>query len=186
MTIKEALVSLNPEDDSLWTGDGLPTVEAVQILLGDESITRAQITEADPSFCRDQAKVRTQPPVGAAKDRGPSLEEQLHDLDVQIEKLLTEQNRITNQIDVLSRKRGAVQTRIYGTDTSGSDTQARIDYIKKQNELRAARVAKRNRNVTESDLVALTGRAPIDQAMARKNTRGTQRPARPAPKSTQE
>jgi hypothetical protein len=183
MTIKEALVSLNPEDDSLWTEDDIPTVEAVQILLGDESITRAQITEADPAFYRNRA---TQPPASVAKDREPSLEEQLHDLDVQIEGLLSEQNRIAAQADVLSRRRGALQTRIYGTDTSASDTQGRIDYIRSQNALRAARVAQRNRNAASIDMVALTGKAPIDQVMTRKNTRGTQRPVHVLPKPTQE
>lgn len=51
-----ALVALDPEDDSHWTGQGLVKVSAVQSFLGDEEITRKMISEAAPGFDREKAR----------------------------------------------------------------------------------------------------------------------------------
>ena len=53
MDIKTALQHLDMANDDLWTDDGLPRVGAVKELTGDTSITRAQITAADPTFTRN-------------------------------------------------------------------------------------------------------------------------------------
>ena len=52
--IKTALVHLDPENEDHWTADGRPRMDAVQRLLGDETITRAMVTNADPDFTREK------------------------------------------------------------------------------------------------------------------------------------
>ena len=52
MEIKEALAQLDGIDDSHWTADGAPAVEAVSEIVG-QKVTRAQITDAAPKFSRE-------------------------------------------------------------------------------------------------------------------------------------
>lgn len=54
--IKEALAKLDVNNDNHWTADGLPKVDTVKLLAKDQSLDRAAITNADPSFSRESAK----------------------------------------------------------------------------------------------------------------------------------
>lgn len=54
MTLTEALQSLDPANDSHWTGQGLPMVDIVRELAGDENVTRAAINEVAPDLTRDK------------------------------------------------------------------------------------------------------------------------------------
>ncbi len=58
MTLNEALGALDPENEYLWTEEGLPRMEAIERLLVDRSVSRKDVTDADPEFCRDVARVR--------------------------------------------------------------------------------------------------------------------------------
>ena len=58
MEIKEALAALNPTNDAHWTRDGLPAMKAVETLVGDSSIKRQDVTDADPEFDREVAAQR--------------------------------------------------------------------------------------------------------------------------------
>jgi hypothetical protein len=51
-TIRAALQSLDHEDNSLWTNQGIPQVKAVEKVLGI-AISRGQIEDAFPGFKRD-------------------------------------------------------------------------------------------------------------------------------------
>lgn len=50
--IKAALEALDPKDNSAWTEQGLPKVEAVCQLVEDNEVTRADIEAALPGFVR--------------------------------------------------------------------------------------------------------------------------------------
>ena len=50
--IKDALLTMDPTDDTQWTQDGAPTIEAVKALTGNASITRSEVTHAWPEFNR--------------------------------------------------------------------------------------------------------------------------------------
>ena len=52
MDIKEALAQLDSMEDSHWTADGAPAVDAVSGLVG-KKVTRADITNAAPKFSRE-------------------------------------------------------------------------------------------------------------------------------------
>jgi hypothetical protein len=60
-----------------------------------------------------------------------------------------------------------------------SETEARQNYIRKQTELRRQKHLATSDLLKGVDLKKLDPRAPIDRAMARKNTRGAQRPNHP-------
>lgn len=62
------------------------------------------------------------------------------------------------------------------------DQKARMDYIKSQTRNRAERAGSAAEVLSKLNL-ANVGKSPLDQAMARKTQRGTQRPQYPAPKS---
>lgn len=50
--IQDALNRLDPTNENHWTADGLPKVETVRFLAGDQNITREQIQKTDPQFTR--------------------------------------------------------------------------------------------------------------------------------------
>lgn len=52
--IRAALELLDPKDNSAWTEQGLPKVEAVCQLVEDNEVTRADIEAAFPGFTRQQ------------------------------------------------------------------------------------------------------------------------------------
>ena len=54
--IKDALAALDPAVDAQWTPEGLPTVEAVVAITGDQGMTRAMIAAVAPEFTRAVAE----------------------------------------------------------------------------------------------------------------------------------
>lgn len=61
--ISGAVNALDPGNDDHWTNSGLPAVEALKDLLG-EDVTRAQIIEAVGDYTREKAAAgTTQPPA---------------------------------------------------------------------------------------------------------------------------
>lgn len=55
-TLIEAIQSLDPENDEVWTAGGQPTVAAVAGASGMPGVTRARITMAIPGFDRNKAR----------------------------------------------------------------------------------------------------------------------------------
>lgn len=53
--IEEALAKLDPTNDNHWTADGLPRIDTVKMLAGDQGLTRDSITAVSPTFNREQA-----------------------------------------------------------------------------------------------------------------------------------
>jgi hypothetical protein len=66
----ELLKTLDPTDDTLWTEDGLPSLSAVQALLGDNAITRDDINKVALGLVRANVAEYTVPAkkVKKAKD----------------------------------------------------------------------------------------------------------------------
>lgn len=55
--IKAALEKLDTSNANHWTSEGLPRLETVKMLVGDQSVTREQVTQAYPGFTRASATV---------------------------------------------------------------------------------------------------------------------------------
>lgn len=72
MKIRKALRGLSPDDDAVWTENGLPQITAVWPIVG-QRLTRAQITDAAPDFNRSNPVL---PEDGSAEpDPSPSDQE---------------------------------------------------------------------------------------------------------------
>lgn len=54
--IKAALAGLDPANDDVWTSSGQPLVDTIRKAIGDDTITRQDITNADPAFSREALK----------------------------------------------------------------------------------------------------------------------------------
>lgn len=52
MNLRVALSELNPGDDDHWTAQGLPLIEKLKELTGDDTLNRKIITEQFPTFVR--------------------------------------------------------------------------------------------------------------------------------------
>lgn len=50
--IRDVLASLDVSNDNHWTSEGLPKLETVRFLAGDQTLTREQVTKSDPTFSR--------------------------------------------------------------------------------------------------------------------------------------
>lgn len=53
--IKNALGELDTKNDDHWTAGGLPSMDRMKALVGDENLTRAQVSDAAPGFNRSNA-----------------------------------------------------------------------------------------------------------------------------------
>lgn len=185
MDIKEALIQLDPEMNEQWTEDGLPLVDSVKELTGNEELTRQDITDADPTFNRDLARSRPIKNSGGEPPAPPGLDDvkkesvTKRDLDDQINELGVELSVIQNHIALLTKERNRVQQEEFNNRSSASDTLGRMKYIRSQSEQRKLR-----HEQSQLALKALGGvanvdpRSKLDQSMARKTARGTQRPTR--------
>lgn len=50
--ILDALLKLDINNDDHWTSDGLPRMDAIELIVGSKNITRQQVTAAKPGFSR--------------------------------------------------------------------------------------------------------------------------------------
>lgn len=170
--IKEALRQLDPQDDAQWTEDGLPRVDAVAKLVGNPELTRAQITEADSSFCRETAvenaeedDVTEQVRDGQEEKEGSrkvTLKEQIDELDDRLVELIETENRLNAEIARVRAKLVHLKMR-YERQTPQDDTKTRMTYIKQQHQIRMQRAG-------------LTSK--LDQAMGVRKSQHGGRPSR--------
>lgn len=69
MDIKEALAQLDSMEDSHWTADGAPAVDAVSTLM-EKKVTRAEITNAAPKFSRENMDLTEVETTNAVSEEG--------------------------------------------------------------------------------------------------------------------
>jgi len=217
MDILEALKQLDPKNDEHWTGDGLPRMDAVEALVGDESIKRADVTAASPDFNReaaaatatfdgtDELTIDDMPEGAYSPDSELTLQEQLADWEAA--QARDEESNKPSPMDILQAQRAELEQRLVGVSKkeaklrekrrvienqisaigkridqitpSNYDQSEIMRYIRNQNSINQDKAAKR-RLLQESgvaEIIRGTGKAPIDQAMAkRKPARGSERP----------
>lgn len=70
--IKAALAKLEVTNDNHWTSDGLPRLETVRLLAGDQTIAREALTIAAPGFTRASAYAAQSAPA-ATPDPEPNV-----------------------------------------------------------------------------------------------------------------
>ncbi|MEG0322883.1 MAG: hypothetical protein RR619_02725 [Raoultibacter sp.] len=74
--IVEALKQLDTSNDNHWTADGFPKMEFMKFKTGIPDLTRADINEAAPEFCRSNPVVN-EPEVKEERSADPDLHAQL-------------------------------------------------------------------------------------------------------------
>lgn len=197
IALKDALESLDPANDAQWTADGLPRMDVVETLVDNKAITRKDVTEADPEFCRWVANLRREAaqkakeaeekqdetrPEMQRQEETPKInpEEQLRaditTLDEQIRELGVEKNAIDKIIIKTQSQRDALQEKSFGSHSAKEDTKARMVFIKSQNKARAERYERGRKILQIVGKDALNPKCRLDQAMMRKTARGTRRP----------
>jgi hypothetical protein len=62
MSLLDTLKGFSPEDDSLWTDDGLPSIDAVKAATGDKKVTREAINKAALGLTRTNVAEYVAPP----------------------------------------------------------------------------------------------------------------------------
>lgn len=206
--IRAALAQLDPKDDKHWTSDGAPRMDAVERLVGanvsrgDVRSAAPRFSRENPVLedapVSDPAPVEEDDPVLA---EGPVEEDELepaedHRLDEPMDELEKALLEAQAEHDEAVRAAAAAKARVdqarskvdevIATREAGVSPNANMEsiqqYLQRQKELREARgMARRvlaEGGISEEILRQLTGHAPIDQAMARKRARGTERPNR--------
>jgi len=73
--IREALTKLDPANDDHWTGEGYPAIDAVNKLVPG-TVKRAEITEAAPTFTRENPKLEAEPLPKEQSPTEPSGQDQ--------------------------------------------------------------------------------------------------------------
>lgn len=63
------LKSLDPFDETVWTDDGLPALDAVKALVGDSELTRDDINKVALGLLRDNVATYTAPPKASKKQK---------------------------------------------------------------------------------------------------------------------
>ncbi len=198
MEIKEALAQLDHANDEHWTADGAPRVEVVAELTGNKDLKRKDITDAAPKFTRQTEKdedVAEQ----AEESLAPETVEQALALKAEdfvadrglfpaAIKLMDDHiNDMVNEINDLKIEVERVRAQLASLRQFEIDTSPKINansaFIKRQNEIRAAKVAKRQAalgQLTAEDLKEAFGtKSPLDEALSsRKAEAGSTRPAR--------
>lgn len=189
--LKEALASLDVNNDNHWTSDGLPRVDTVKFLSGDQSLDRLTISSAFPLFTRYntvfEATETVLPPVDAvvtitSSEPDPDLETVISETDVttsdvdeetalreRLAKLRGWKGELDNEIAEISGKLDAIiekqEAEPAQNAISGYLRQAKRDLQMRAN----ARSAIAESGVDLAELAAVAGPSPIDQALSRRN-----------------
>jgi hypothetical protein len=72
LSIEDALKQLDPKNNDHWTADGLPRIDAVRSLTGDQTIGREAVEKASPGFNREAAGGENRPGTPPAAPAAPS------------------------------------------------------------------------------------------------------------------
>ena len=183
--ILEVLRSLDPQDDNHWTDEGMPKLEVVQNLAGDEEITREMITEAAPLFSRVNP-LETPDNVSTDAPEEPDPAETETKIEIATKEATDADKEVQAAMDKRSaaeKKRDHLLTeREKSSEPLHVQNQKEIQrFIKSQNQQRVDRAERRRqflKGMSPQDLQDLAGKAPIDIAMQRNKARGMRRPQR--------
>lgn len=190
----KTLQKLDPTNDAHWTQNGQPNLAAVQELANDVTIKRKDITDAAPLLNRDAAIADKNAAAAPPPDPEPELDAlapvplpptngfeeaqarnvELKELSKELE-LLREKRRQANvDFDVAQKKLDKL-IEAGGFENETFDT-TMAAYKAAQVHVRQGRA--NNRDVVKAlkEAGIFNTAAPIDNAMARKNTRGANRP----------
>ena len=191
--ILEALAKLDVANDNHWTGDGLPRIDTVRMLVANPGLGRDDITKVAPDFSRQnpvvpgtetvvvEQPVVEQPVVAQPVVAQPVADENAQaELKEQIEAAMKVVDAAMGDVDSAQKALREAQNKLDDLITlreSSAGTETNMDaiqsYLKSQQGIlvdRARRTrALRDSGVTIADIQALIPQAaPIDAALRQK------------------
>lgn len=184
--ILEVLSQMDPFDDSQWTSDGAPLVDYVNSVM-DETVTRQMIVDAAPKFSKSNPTLEEKIVVDFPEEQNEfqlwlssasngTLEQVEQDLNSQLGSIASEIEKLKNISIQTKLKIGMVRLKIRSLNPNNSDRDAIRSFIESQNQARADRVERKNKILQNISLKDIDPRSTLDIAMARKTSRGTNRP----------
>jgi hypothetical protein len=193
----EALSKLDVNNDAHWTSDGLPRLETLKILASDQSITRETINKISPGFNRysqpaastNDVVVEEVIQVETNDDHVEGLEDEdsegkseteqkLDAAQKQVDALCEERDKIAAMLQIACRERDLLAEEYHSQRGKEPAGVAIRSYLDSQRQLLQQR-AEKMKTISESGINLrdwLPQKAPIDQAMQRRTSRGTSRP----------
>jgi hypothetical protein len=162
MEILAVLRSLDTTDDSRWTGDGLPRVEFVSEIMG-RNVTRREITETAPLFTRLS-------PVIPGEEPDPETESD--------PTLSRDPDDDRPDITLAGPPPPPEESTPEGPEPEHVVNQRNLRaWLAQQHQNRIDRAARRKATLEALPPgTDLSGRSPLDEAMARRTRRGMNRP----------
>ncbi len=171
--LKEALLTLDPEDDAHWTEDGLPVVQVVGDLLGMDDLTREDVTDIAPQFGRETLRQIRADAVTVEEEEMPTethpeaaVEAQLRDVDNELNELYEDQNRIGAKITDAQKRRSRLASKRATQRNEGSTQQAIRASINNSNKQRALRAKAHTSLMKKMTAAQLDPRSPYEQSRA--------------------
>lgn len=185
-----ALKQLEPVNPNHWTAEGLPRLETIRILVGDQSVTRADLVDVAPAFSRtnqaigpvETAPVVTPGSLGISDivhvedeevlPEGVTDEEELAFLTEEIGQLQVARDKLNVLLSEKEARRDQIQMKVDAKAPANKLSVQVQSYHERQLELRNARVAARKTlqesGVNLKELAKMTQGAPIDTARQRR------------------
>lgn len=161
--LKAAIDSLEKGNPKHFTNDDQPRVDVVSEIVGRE-VSRKEITEA---------MLAPQEPIPPAQPE-PELTavEKFHEADLLLNEKLKQLAIFQEEIKTLEYQRTALEQRAGISErTPQQDTEARMTYIKMQNEIRAAKANEAN-EIRKKLGIPSTVKSPLDLAMSPQRGKG--------------
>jgi hypothetical protein len=191
--VAEALRKLDVNNDNHWTADGLPRIDTVRMIAGNQALTREMITAEMPEFSRQTASlgvsvavpvVPITPVVEESDEKilevSTTVQENIRDFEAEI---LAAQQELHDAIVVrneaqrlVEEKQNAMDEVISAQNAYAIQTPVEVavqGYLASQKELLTERGRRsqvlREKGVTLADIQDLIPqKAPIDIALSRK------------------
>lgn len=176
----EALGKLDPTNDNHWTAEGLPRLETVRMLAGDQTVSREAITQVAPEFNRATAAANSagteQPeqnaPVATSEDER-EMETELAELDSHIAKIQQYLEQGRQELEKALNRRDALVNALHKPEDPTHAIVTIQAYLQSQTKLRENEAARRQvlaeNGVGVKDIMALLPQnAPIDKNFGRK------------------
>lgn len=149
------LKTLDPTDDTLWTDDGLPALDAVKTLAGDAKVTRAAINKVALGLTRENVTTYEAPSAATEPEVAPEPvvevvpEVTQDELQVELEKVRTElfakveaKNALEAEIVQLNQKYSSLEAKVKPVDDSIANAEALAGYAAAAQAEREARAEK--------------------------------------------
>jgi len=196
--VAEALRKLDVNNDNHWTADGLPRIDTVRMIAGNQALTREMITAEMPEFSRQTASLgasvavpvapvvldvpveSVEKPTEPVAEVAPPVKEDVRDFEAEIlaaQQELHEALVARNEAQrLVEEKQNAMDEVISAQNAYAIQTPVEVavqGYLASQKELLTERGRRsqvlREKGVTLADIQDLIPqKAPIDIALSRK------------------